>query len=251
MAQNGIGGGILAAQQTLVNIRNSTIASNKSARLGGGILTEQIGTLVLVKNTIVAENSIENCDTAQVSGGIIRSQGNNISSDDSCPFTQSTDKRNTSPRLALFQNNGGPIDTRTLLAGSPAIDAGADAACPATDQRGVKRPQGPRCDIGAFERRNSPPVARDDAYLGREDRTLTRSAPGVLRNDTDPDGDQLSVRRISGPRHGKLTLRSNGTFNYEPNRNYKGRDTFVYRASDGRGGIDRATVRIRIEARPG
>ena len=48
--------------------------------------------------------------------------------------------------------NGGPTQTLALLAGSPAIDAG-DPACPppASDQRGVSRPQGPRCDIGAFE----------------------------------------------------------------------------------------------------
>ena len=42
--------------------------------------------------------------------------------------------------------------THALLPGSPAIDAAADAACPATDQRGVARPQGAHCDVGAFER---------------------------------------------------------------------------------------------------
>jgi uncharacterized repeat protein (TIGR01451 family) len=43
------------------------------------------------------------------------------------------------------------------LEGSPAIDAGTNDGCPATDQRGVTRPQGPRCDIGAFERAVTPP----------------------------------------------------------------------------------------------
>ena len=46
---------------------------------------------------------------------------------------------------------GGPTLTHALLAGSPAINAGDDSACPATDQRGVARPQGPQCDIGSVE----------------------------------------------------------------------------------------------------
>ena len=40
---------------------------------------------------------------------------------------------------------------RILLSGSPAINAGSDTACPAIDQRGTARPQGPHCDIGAYE----------------------------------------------------------------------------------------------------
>jgi hypothetical protein len=47
-------------------------------------------------------------------------------------------------------NNGGSTPTHALLEGSPAAD-GAGPGCPATDQRGISRPQGLRCDIGAFE----------------------------------------------------------------------------------------------------
>jgi len=48
-------------------------------------------------------------------------------------------------------DNGGPTKTMALSASSPALDAGDDATCEATDQRGVSRPQGSHCDIGAFE----------------------------------------------------------------------------------------------------
>jgi len=48
-------------------------------------------------------------------------------------------------------NNGGPTPTHALQPNSPGIDAAALLDCPATDQRGVPRPQGPRCDIGAYE----------------------------------------------------------------------------------------------------
>ncbi len=55
------------------------------------------------------------------------------------------------PRLGPLGYWGGPMQTVPLLRGSSAIDAGDDAHCPAADQRGVPRPQGARCDIGAYE----------------------------------------------------------------------------------------------------
>jgi hypothetical protein len=55
------------------------------------------------------------------------------------------------PLLGPLQDNGGFTQTMALGAGSPAIDTGEDVSCPANDQRGVSRPQGDHCDIGAFE----------------------------------------------------------------------------------------------------
>jgi hypothetical protein len=55
------------------------------------------------------------------------------------------------PKLGPLQSNGGLTETMALTAGSPAIDAGGNGACPATDQRGVARPEGAACDIGAYE----------------------------------------------------------------------------------------------------
>ena len=56
------------------------------------------------------------------------------------------------PRIGALADNGGPTRTRALLAGSPAIDAASATDCPATDQRGVARPQGAGCDMGSFEK---------------------------------------------------------------------------------------------------
>ena len=81
----------------------------------------------------------------------LTSQGHNLDSGDSCGFTAPADLRNTDPRLDTLKDNGGFTPTLALLPGSPAIDAGDNAACPATDQRGVTRPQGAACDIGAYE----------------------------------------------------------------------------------------------------
>lgn len=245
-----VNGGVAATEGALMNILNSTIASNTSSRLGGGIITAVTGTTVFVKNTIVAGNTRNNCNTAQF-GGTISSQGNNITSDNSCGFTKSTDKQNTNPRLGPLRNNGGPTDTRALLGGSPAMDKGTNTGCPKTDQRGVARPQRKVCDIGAFERRNSPPVARNDSYRGVEHKILRVPATGVLRDDTDADGDALRASVVTRPNKGKLTLRPNGSFTYKPKRNFNGTVRFVYQASDGKGGTDRAVVTLRIKARPG
>src|SRR5205823_5266247 len=61
----------------------------------------------------------------------------------------------TDPKTGPFGNYGGPTATIPLLSDSPAIDAGDAAACPAVDQRGISRPYGFGCDIGAFE--SAPP----------------------------------------------------------------------------------------------
>jgi predicted outer membrane repeat protein len=59
---------------------------------------------------------------------------------------------NANPNLGALGNNGGPTQTRALGSGSSAIDAGGvNSTCPATDQRGVARPQGNACDMGAYE----------------------------------------------------------------------------------------------------
>lgn len=55
------------------------------------------------------------------------------------------------PKLGPLADNGGPTMTIAPAADSPARDAASAAACPATDQRGVSRPQGSGCDIGAYE----------------------------------------------------------------------------------------------------
>jgi hypothetical protein len=206
---------------------------------------------VVLQNTIVAGNAIDNCDT-NFGGfdGVIRSQGNNLSSDGTCNLTEPTDKQNTTPRLGPLQNNGGATDTRALLAGSAALDGGVTTGCPTVDQRGVARPQGLRCDIGAFERRNRKPVARDDSYRASEDTALRVAPRGVLRNDTDPDGDRLWASIANRPTRGQLTVRANGAFTYRPPHDFNGTVRFRYRASDAYGGRDTATVTIRIAPRP-
>ena len=93
---------------------------------------------------------------------------------------------------------------------------------------------------------NEPPQAADDAYNGVMDRLLQIDAPGVLKNDADPDGNPLHVKIVTPPAHGTLTLWANGSFTYRPNPLHPGSDSFTYAAIDTRGATDSATVTIRL-----
>jgi hypothetical protein len=121
--------------------------------LGGGIYNN--GTVEL-SHTIVADHPTG----GDCAGGLL-SNGYNIDSDNSCNLVELSDLPGLDPAtqilLGPLADNGGATQTQALLAGSLAIDAGNNANCPQTDQRGVVRPLDgnldgiPICDIGAFE----------------------------------------------------------------------------------------------------
>ncbi|MBN1438081.1 MAG: right-handed parallel beta-helix repeat-containing protein [Anaerolineales bacterium] len=136
------GGGMVAAGDA-VTLNNVTITQN-SADHSGGILGDN---RLTVRNSIIAENTPINCAAPDpiVSGGF------NLDDGTTCGFTAVGDLSDTSPKLGPLQDNGGSSFTHALAPDSPAIDAGDDATCLPLDQRNVARPQGPHCDIGAFE----------------------------------------------------------------------------------------------------
>jgi len=69
----------------------------------------------------------------------------------------------------------------------------------------------------------------------------------VLANDTDPDGDSLTIESFRQPKHGTVELNDDGTFTYTPDDGYCGKDYFYYTVSDGHGGTDRTKVYIKVE----
>jgi hypothetical protein len=76
--------------------------------------------------------------------------------------------------------------------------------------------------------------------------TLTISAPGVLLNDNDPNGDSISAVLDSGPGSGSLDFDLDGSFGYEPEKGYAGAVTFTYHATDGLLDSNTATVTITV-----
>ncbi len=137
------GGGL--ANYGALTLTNVTI-SNNSANDGGGIHNGAGYGLTWLKNTIVANNLAG----GDCSGSII-SLGHNLDSGNTCGLIATGDITNTDPLLGPLQDNGGPTPTHALRPLSPAIGAGDNNGCPPTDQRGVPRPQGAFCDIGAYE----------------------------------------------------------------------------------------------------
>ena len=96
---------------------------------------------------------------------------------------------------------------------------------------------------------NTPPVGGADVYTTAEDTTLEVSAPGVLSNDSDADGQHLTAALVSGPAHGTLTLRVDGSFSYVPAPNYFGADSFTYTANDGV--LSSGAVRVSLQVTAG
>lgn len=77
------------------------------------------------------------------------------------------------------------------------------------------------------------PIAADDAWPATAGLSLGVAAPGVLANDADPDGDPLAAVLVSGPAHGALVLRADGSFAYTASASFAGTDAFTYAPSDG------------------
>jgi hypothetical protein len=166
MTGAGAGGGLAAAGGTLTVV-NSTIQRNYAmgpGGVGGGNIASGDG--LFLRSTIVSDGETidraagtENCGNDTGSPTAFNSLGNNLEARagqgaSQCGLSPGVngDLTATSAGLdpVLAFSAGSPTPTHALLPGSPAIDAGALTG-PATDQRGVSRPQGPRCDIGAFE----------------------------------------------------------------------------------------------------
>lgn len=150
-----VGGGVFNGGQ--LNARNATITGN-SAGYGGGIATGLLtpyGSTDLT-NSIVAD---------QVGGGdcygsVFTSGDFNLDSDNTCNLTQASDIPGGNADVGpLALNAPGATETHALLPGSDALDAGDCSGGAVTDdQRTVSRPQGPACDIGAYEREQAVPT---------------------------------------------------------------------------------------------
>jgi hypothetical protein len=90
---------------------------------------------------------------------------------------------------------------------------------------------------------NVPPVAVDDSVTTAQDTLVNID---VLANDSDANGDPLSVDSVSDPPNGTAVIESDDTITYTPDSGYTGSDSFTYDISDGNGGTDSATVNVTV-----
>jgi len=153
------GGGMFNNNNSSPALTNVTFSANRATTSGGGMYN--VGSSAALTNTLIA-NSTSGGDCVNGAGGSITSASHNLIEDSGANACGLTDGVNGNiigqdPKLGPLADNGGSTVTHALLVGSPAIDAGTNTGCPATDQRGVIRPidgdgdSTATCDIGAYE----------------------------------------------------------------------------------------------------
>ncbi len=111
-----------------------------------------------------------------------------------------------------------------------------------TDSNYVPQGAGPAESPQKVVYRNRAPVAEDDSVLTMEDSPVAFS---VLDNDTDADGDTLTVNDYTQAAHGVVSENVSGSFTYTPDENYYGDDSFTYTVSDGTN-EDTASVNVTV-----
>lgn len=137
------GGPAVSAFGGSVTLTNNTVAGNATGAAHGQI--EASSATVTLVNTIVA-NAIGGSNCL----GTISDGGGNLDDGSSCGLGV-TSLSNADAALGALADNGGVTLTQLPNPDSAAIDAIACTNAPLTDQRGVPRPQGPKCDVGAVE----------------------------------------------------------------------------------------------------
>ena len=201
----GNGGGITVMAGPS-RVRNATVAGNGvgtggapgsaagtpgAAGVGGGLFVQSKLSAddMQLQNTIVASSLGANCVGS--TGSAIANGGRNLSyGDRTCPG------RRGNPELGRLKDNGGPTATMATGAGSAAIDAipARNGGCPATDQRGVHRPQGRACDIGAYEFAN-PRITMIAPFQGA---SYERGSRIAARFRCDEGGVAGTIARCTG-----------------------------------------------------
>ncbi len=154
----GIGGGVFAGN--FLTITNSTITGNTAQTRGGGVGLLSSPGVLTVRSSVVAGNVNAAAPDIYETGSVTAT---NCLIGSAAGFTLASGSGNnrpygTDPRLGPLQDNGGPTPTFALLPGSPLLDAGANPATLATDQRGFPRVTGSAPDIGAVEQYSPTPT---------------------------------------------------------------------------------------------
>jgi hypothetical protein len=204
------GGGILQltpASSAVVTVTDSTFDGNGGSPSAGAAIHvdgTSTGSVLAAHDTFLAngdanptapgftfssagritlrDSAVKNAGAACEQAGAVVSGAHNVLDDASCGLAAVGDRQGIDPRLGPLSANGGPTFTALPLPDSPLLDAADAAGCSATDQRGIARPQGAGCDIGAAERSVGVPVV------------TTGGANGLAVSGTvDPDGQPASV----------------------------------------------------------
>ena len=155
-------GGGISFNDGSATIRASTIAGNSAGSSGGNLYKGSATASLQLTGSIVSAGAAgggtpANPDLHGALGGGLLSGGHNLvrQRGDAVGFVASDLAAGTDPQLVALAGNGGPTATHAFAPTSPVLDAWASGCADAADQRGIARPQGDACDIGAFEYRQN------------------------------------------------------------------------------------------------
>jgi CSLREA domain-containing protein len=196
------GGGIAAASNGTTTITGATIAFN-AATVGANVATSD-NAVIRLRDSIVADPQTgPNCMNVFVLASAIVSDGFNLDSDATCGLAAAGDQSGVDPLLAPLADNGGPVPTHAIAAGSPALDQGSAAASGghpalAADARGKPRPAdlapanaagGDGTDVGAFELQPPAPAGYAPTILADTPAGYWRfgEASGTTAVDSSPN----------------------------------------------------------------
>jgi Ca2+-binding RTX toxin-like protein len=275
--ENG-GKGIQVTWSDYVTVRNNTAWHNNQDPLNTGtwrgeLSNSQSSNNTWVNNIAVADPSVNRNNTAIDNTSYGTYKNANVVWDNNITFNGTagqasvrTDGGNPMPTAANGNKLGvdpGFVDAANgnfnLRAGSPAIDAGTSKhGLPAEDLDGGPRAVG-TVDMGAYEYgsgtggdtppANTPPVARPDSGFSTTTGTaLVIDDALLLANDTDADGNPLTITSVGSASNGTVTLTTNGDVLFTPTAGFTGVAGFGYTISDGRGGTSSTTVSVSVNS---
>ncbi|MGC9449587.1 cadherin-like domain-containing protein [Cereibacter johrii] len=272
------GKGIAVHWSDNVTVRNNTAYHNNQDNANDGtwrgeLSNQDSNNTIWVNNIAVADPSVNSNNTAigfyGSNKGVVWANNltyNGRAGDASLKLEGGNNPAPTAANGNLLGVNPGFANPGagdfTLTSGSKAVDAGTTKyGLATTDLDGDGRVQGV-VDLGAFEwgsgsgsgpqpQPNAAPVANDDTGLSTTSGVaLSIATSRLLSNDTDANGDSLSIASVGSATHGTVKLNTNGTVTFTPEAGYKGAATFSYTVSDGKGGSDAALVTLDIKAPP-
>lgn len=254
-----VNGGTLAVMGSLLN-SNVVVSAGKASGTGtvrsidlnGGVVApgSDFGTLAISAGAILDDGILEvelndgiTVDQLRVTGGDVTLGADlNLSAEVSFNPSRGT--------IFVLVDNAGPGNTTGEFAGFPQGSMVMLNGLQLELQYGYDfGGDGFANDVVLIRPLNEIPLAVDDQYNVSENGSLTLNAPGLLNNDSDPNGDPLTVSSslIHSPTHGTVTFSADGAFVYTPNANFSGiDDAMVYQIEDGQGGIAQATVTFTV-----
>ncbi len=211
-----LSGGGLSAGGTSFTMRSITVAGNRVTGGNGGGIAHTFGTVDIGNALLTANTASGSGPDYFYSSGTRTDLGYNfVAASAGVAWTALGDiTGNTDPVVGPLTDNSGPTPTRPLLSGSVAVDAGGSTLCADplvgnVDQRGVMRPQGEACDIGASEYQPVSPALSGVPNIGTAGQSIMLTGTGFQRNtrvtlegqpvlvqSVSVDGTRLNVRLV-------------------------------------------------------